>query len=155
MRCPTCGSARWKQGTTPHAEVVDGRKFKADLPAKICGKCGEAIVALTELDRFEVEVALALAHAGAHSGPAIRTMRKAIGLSATALAELLDVSLETISRWEHGSRAAPRPAVATLGAMVIDHALGSTTTTDRLHALREGPRLARVVHLELRAAARG
>ena len=67
----------------------------------------KAELALGELDRFEIEVALALARAGAHSGDAIRTMRKAVGLSATALAELLDVSLETVSRWENGGRAAP------------------------------------------------
>jgi DNA-binding transcriptional regulator YiaG len=134
--------------------VVDGRKFKAELAARACGKCGEAIVALDELDRFTLAVAVALAQSGAHSGDAIRFMRKAIGLSATALAELLDVSMETISRWEHGERNAPLPSVATLGAMVIDHAAGSTATADRLRALRKGPRLAKVVHVELRAAAR-
>lgn len=120
--------------------------------AGVCRKCGEAIVALGELDRFEVEVALA--RAGAHSGDAIRTMRKAIGLSATALAELLDVSPETVSRWENGGRAAPLSAVATVGAMGLDHAAGSTTTADRLQALRKGPQLAKVVRLDLWAAAR-
>jgi putative zinc finger/helix-turn-helix YgiT family protein len=154
MKCPTCEGQRWKQGTAHHVEVVDGRKFKAELAAKICAKCGEAIVSIDELDRFEVEVALALARAGAHSGDAIRAMRKAIGLSATALAGLLDVSLETISRWEHGERDAPLSAVATLGAMVLDHAAGSTVTADRLRALRKGPRLAKVVRIELGAAAR-
>ena len=154
MKCPTCGSEQWKRGTTPHVEEIDGRKFKADLAAQVCRKCGEAIVALGELDRFEIEVALSLAQAGAHSGDAIRTLRKAIGLSGTALAELLDVSLETVSRWENGGRAAPLSAVATLGALVLDHAAGSTTTTDRLQALRKGPRLAKVVRLDLRVAAR-
>ena len=154
MKCPTCGSEQWKRGTTPHVEEVDGRKFKADLAAQVCRKCGEAIVALGELERFEIEVELALAGAGAHSGDAIRSMRKAIGLSGTALAELLDVSPETVSRWENGGRAAALSAVATVGAMVLDHAAGSTTTADRLQALRKGPRLAKVVRLDLRAAAR-
>jgi transcriptional regulator with XRE-family HTH domain len=81
-------------------------------------------------------------------------MRKAIGLSATALAELLDVSMETVSRWEHGTRDAPLPAVAALGAMVLDHAAGSSATADRLRALRAGPRLAKVVHVDLGAVAR-
>ncbi len=65
MKCPTCGSEQWKRRTTPHVEEVDGRKFKADLDAQVCLKCGEAIVALSELERFETEVALALAGAGA------------------------------------------------------------------------------------------
>lgn len=91
MKCPTCSSEQWKCETTPQFEEVDGWKFKADLAAQVCRKCGEAIVALRELDRLEIEVALALALAriAAHSDDAIRTMRKAIGLSATALAELL------------------------------------------------------------------
>jgi putative zinc finger/helix-turn-helix YgiT family protein len=154
MKCPTCGGDRWKKGTVPHVEVVDGRKFKADLAARVCAKCGEAIVTIDELDQFAVAVALALALAGARSGNAIRVMRKSIQLSATALAELLNVSLETVSRWEHGERDAPLPAVAALGAMAIDHAAGSTATADRLRALRQGPRLAKVVRVDLRTAAR-
>jgi putative zinc finger/helix-turn-helix YgiT family protein len=154
MKCPTCGGQRWKQGAAPHVEEVDGRRFEAELAARICRKCGEAIVAIDELDRFAVAVAVALAQAGAGSGEAIRTMRKAIGLSATALAELLDVSLETVSRWEHGARVAPLSAVATLGSMVIEHAEGSTATADRLRALRKGPSLAKVVRVELRAVGR-
>lgn len=154
MKCPACGNEQWKRGTAPHVEAVDDRKFKADLAAQVCRKCGEAIVAIGELARFEIEVALALAGAGAHSGDAIRSMRKAIGLSAAALAELLDVSAETVSRWENGGRAAVLSAVTTLGAMVLDHAAGSTMTADRLQALRKGPRLAKVVRLDLRAGAR-
>lgn len=91
MKCPTCGSEQWQRGTTPHVEVVDGHKFKADLAAQVCRKCGEAIVAIDELD---------------------------------------------------------------CGAMVLDHAAGSTTTADRLQALRKGPHLAKVVRLDLRAVAR-
>ena len=155
MKCPTCGSERWKQGTAPQVEVVDGRKLKAELDAEVCIKCGEAVIALDELDRFAVAVAVSLAEAGARSGEAIRAMRKGIGLSATALAELLDVSMETVSRWEHGRRDAPRPTVAVLEAMVLDYAAGTTTTVDRLRALCKGPRLAKVVHVELHGAARG
>lgn len=154
MKCPTCGSERWKKGTAPHVEVVGGRKLKADLAAQVCTKCGEAIVALDELDRFAVAMAVTLVRAGARSGDAIRAMRKAIGLSATALAELLDVSPETVSRWEHGDREAPLPSVAALGAMVLDHPAGSTATADRLRALRKKPGLAKVVQVDLREAAR-
>jgi transcriptional regulator NrdR family protein len=79
MKCPTCGTERWKKGTAPHVEVVDGRKFKGELAARICVKCGEAIVTLEELDRFAVAVALELAQAGARSGDAIRVMRRRSG----------------------------------------------------------------------------
>ena len=68
MKCPTCGSEQWKRGTTPHVEAVEGRKFKADLTAQVCRKYGEAIVALGELDRFEIEIEVARALAGAGAG---------------------------------------------------------------------------------------
>ena len=55
---------------------------------------------------------------------------------------------------EVDGRAATLSAVATLKAMVLDHAAGRTTTTDRLQALRKSPHLAKVVRLDLRAAAR-
>ena len=136
MKCNNCGSERWKRGTTPEALTIDGRTFKADLTADLCETCGESLVSIDEMGRFEVAIAAELARAGARSGEAIKFMRKAIGLRAVDLADLLDVAPETLSRWETGERAAPRAHVVTLGALVLDHAAGSTSTVDRLRALR-------------------
>jgi DNA-binding transcriptional regulator YiaG len=113
--------------------------------------CGEARISDAALERFELAVATELARTGAHSGAAIRYMRKAIGVRAEDLADLLGVRKWTVSRWETGENEAPRAAVATLGTMVFDHLAGSTMTADRLRALRRGPKLAKVVHLDLSA----
>ncbi len=86
MKCPSCGGEKWKKGTVRHAVEVAGRTFEADLAATTCTQCGDPVVSHDELGRLEVAVARELARAGAHSGEAIRFMRKAIGLSAAELA---------------------------------------------------------------------
>jgi putative zinc finger/helix-turn-helix YgiT family protein len=154
MKCPNCGGGRWKKGTASHAVDVDGRTFKADLAARVCGKCGAPIVSHEELGRFEVAVASELARAGAHSGQAIKFMRKAIGLPAADLAALLGIQRWTLSRWETGERDAPLAAVATLGTLVLDHAAGRTEIMDRLRVLGKGPKLAKVIRLDLTLTAK-
>ena len=89
MKCNNCGSDRWKRGTTPEALPIDGRTFKADLAADLCETCGESLVSIDELGRFEGAIAAELARAGARSGEAIKFMRKTIGLRAVDLADLL------------------------------------------------------------------
>jgi putative zinc finger/helix-turn-helix YgiT family protein len=156
MKCPTCGSERWERGTTPEELSIEGRTFKAELCADVCQSCGEALVTADELGRFEVAVAVELARGGARSGEAIKFMRKAIGLRAAALAELLDIAPETLSRWETGAedRTAPRAYVVMLEAVVLEHAAGSSATLDRLRVLREvPPALPSAVRIELGTAA--
>jgi putative zinc finger/helix-turn-helix YgiT family protein len=148
MKCPSCGGEKWKKGTVPQAIEVGGRTFKADLAATFCTKCKAPIISHEELGRFEVAVATELATAGAHSGQAIQFMRKAIGLPAADLSALLGIQRWTLSRWETGERDAPLAAVATLGALVLDHAAGRTETVERLRALAKGPKLAKVVRLD-------
>jgi putative zinc finger/helix-turn-helix YgiT family protein len=155
MKCPSCGNEKWKNGTVPQAVEVGGRTFKANLAATVCAKCGDPIVSHDELGRFEVAVASELARAGTHSGQAIQFMRKAIGLPATELAALLGIQRWTLSRWETGERDAPVAAVATLGTLVLDHAAGRTEALDRLRVLTKGPKLAKVVRIELPRAAKG
>ena len=147
---------QWKRGTTLEDLSIEGRTFKAELGADVCQSCGEALVTADELGRFEVAVAVELARGGAQSGEAIKFMRKAVGLRARALAELLDIAPETLSRWETGAddRTAPRAYVVMLEAAVLEHAAGSSATLDRLRALREEPTaLGSVVRIDLGAAA--
>jgi DNA-binding transcriptional regulator YiaG len=56
-----------------------------------------------DINGLEAAVAVARATVPAKlSGKEIRFLRKALGLRATALAEFLDVTPETFSRWENG-----------------------------------------------------
>jgi transcriptional regulator with XRE-family HTH domain len=79
-------------------------------------------------------------------------MRKALGLRAVDIAELLDVAAETLSRWETGQRPVDRASWIAVSAMVLDKLEGRTTTLDRLKALLEPAPLPRLVRLVPRPA---
>ncbi len=91
-----------------------------------------------DLQRFESLVARSLIELGERTGDAFRYVRKVHGLSAVALAELLDVTPSTLSRWEHGEPDAN--AFALLGGLFTDKLAGRTDTADHLRALRNKTR---------------
>jgi hypothetical protein len=150
IRCPTCKGTRWKHGTAPHSACVGGITFKAVLCAQTCRTCEERVVVLTELGRFEMQVAMVLADEGARTGDAVRAMRRAIGLRPSTFAKLVGAPSAQIEQWERSSRLAPPTLVAVLGAMVGDYASRSSTTVNRLRTLRNGPQR-KVVELDLRS----
>jgi DNA-binding transcriptional regulator YiaG len=126
---------------------VAGRTFKSAIPAIKCAECGEETYAGPDLAAFDLAVAGELASHGVATGEAFSFMRRALGMKALELAELLDVSPETVSRWEHGKLPLERGPVALLTAMVLDRVADTTTTVDRLRALRKPRRLPKLVRL--------
>jgi transcriptional regulator with XRE-family HTH domain len=70
-------------------------------------------------------------------------------MRAADLAELLDVTPETVSRWETGKLDVAHAAWATLADVVIERTEGRTRMLDRLRALREPKKLAKTVTLTL------
>ncbi len=150
MKCPTCkkGTIRGK-GTIEHAITVSGVKFSGKLAASLCSDCDEAIVEAGELGRFECRIAEWFAEHGVCEPEVFRFMRKALGLRATDLAALLDVTGETVSRWERGAVPVEHRALALLGAMVSDRLAGREQTQARLQALREPAKVPRRVHLDV------
>jgi len=150
MRCAACGSDELRAGSTDWRLEIAGIHFTAGLRAKICPDCGESYVDSSELERFELLAARWLADDGARSGDAFRFMRKALGLRAVELAELLDSSPETISRWEHGKlQPVDARAFALLGAMAADRLAGHNDTRSRLEALRSPSKVPNTVSLEV------
>jgi len=105
-----------------------------------CGGCGESFLNGPDLGRAELLAAVEAIARGLREGPTLKFVRKALGLRAAELGQLLDVSAETVSRWENGHRAAERSVWNTLADLVTDKLAGTTTTLDRLRALAE-PRL--------------
>lgn len=75
--------------------TIAGRSFKASIPAFVCDSCGAVYFNGPALGHFDLAVANKLPRAGVSDGEAIRSMRKAVGLPAITLAELLDTSPET------------------------------------------------------------
>jgi putative zinc finger/helix-turn-helix YgiT family protein len=136
-QCAMCHGRTFKRGSAELRRTVDGVTFEAKLPASTCKGCGEAHFDAAALERFELGVAAELARLGRCTPPAFRFMRKALGLSGVALAELLGVEPETISRWENGARALDRSAFALLGGLVAERIEGRDDTRARLEALRK------------------
>ncbi len=148
-RCPHCQSAgRWVEKVLDASREVSGHRFVAPLPAKECSACSHAQFDVESERRFALAVARILADSGLATGEAFRFMRKAIGMRATELAELLDLAPETISRWETEKRAVDRGALALMGNLVRDRLDGRTTTLDGLRALRSPRKLGATVRVE-------
>jgi putative zinc finger/helix-turn-helix YgiT family protein len=136
-RCYQCKSEQLTEKMVTETLEVAGYTFSAQLPALVCGTCGETSFAGEDLHRFELAVARKLSEMGEPSGDAFRSMRKSIGLKAIELAHLLNVTPETLSRWENGKLAVDEGAFLILGDLVEDHCTGSKRTLQRLKALRE------------------
>ncbi len=117
--------------------VVAGATFSGMVPTRRCDACGEVYLAAEDGMRFDLRVARELGSRGAATGEAFRFMRKALGMRATDLAELLGVAAETISRWERGERPVDRAALTVVGALVADKLDGRATTIKLLKAQQE------------------
>ncbi len=148
MTCVECGGKKFGETRHEHKHVVDGVMFRVKMKASRCAKCGAETVAATELGAGELAVATWLVQNAVISGASFRFMRKALLLRANALADLLGVTNESVSRWENGKREVDRSAWALLASMVLDRAEGSARTADRLEALRKPARPRKDVTLE-------
>lgn len=148
-RCHRCKSQNLQPLAVEDTVEVDGYSFTAHLPATVCGQCGESYISGPALERFELEIARRLASAGIASAAVARHLRNTLSLSGVQLAELLDVTPETVSRWENGKIPIERRAMALLSAMVLDLAEERSTTRSALEALREPQTLGRRVAVEI------
>lgn len=143
-RCPSCKQSDLTEDMGREELQIGGHVFEAEFEVRRCAFCGEVVIKLDDWGRFEREIAGWLAKAGVLSGEVFRFMRKAVGLRAKELAELLDVTPETISRWEKEHRQPDRKAMMVLGDLVLDRLRGEETALGRLRALAterqaEGP----------------
>jgi putative zinc finger/helix-turn-helix YgiT family protein len=147
-RCPECGGKVEKALVADTVEV--GRhEFTARVPAFKCRGCGEVYFDGPALEKLELRAAVELAKAGESSPEVMRFMRKALGMKAAELAALLDLTPETVSRWETGKQPLEHRAMAVLGSLVIERSEGRTAVLDTLKALQKPRKLGRVVKLSL------
>ena len=148
-KCHECGSGRLVEATRERREQVDGRIYLAEQPVERCDDCGVVTTDGSWLHAFELQLARELASTGPRSGAGFQFMRKAIGLKADELAALLDVTRETISRWENDRQPLERRALVVLGDLVVDHIACSRRTLDRIEILRRPPKLAKTVRIDI------
>ena len=136
MKCTTC-DVKTERGSAPVQRPVGDHLFIGEVPASTCPSCGEVYYDGPALGRFEVAIARELAERGLVGGRAFQFMRRALGMRAVDLAELLDVAPETISRWEAGARDVDRAAWTALASLVLDRAEGRDRVISILRALCE------------------
>jgi DNA-binding transcriptional regulator YiaG len=136
-QCAMCQGRSFKRASVELRRSVDGVAFEGKLPATVCKSCGEAYFAADVLGRFELGVAAELARMGRCTRVTFKFMRKTLGLSGVALAGLLGVEPETVSRWENGARGLDRGAFALLGGLAMERLEGRHDTHARLEALRK------------------
>lgn len=143
MKCTNCGG---KMVTTEKIfkREIAGVGFVIIAPALKCLKCARTVVTNENAAAGELAVASHLASHGPVSGASFGYMRRILQLSATEVGRLLKVGSQTISRWENGVREPDRSAWFALGSMVLDAAMGQSTTRSRLRVLGEGPTVAPV-----------
>jgi putative zinc finger/helix-turn-helix YgiT family protein len=150
-RCMRCEGEKLVASETELSRKLAGRTFKVAVPARRCAGCGEQYISQKAGVSGELAIAEKLAQAGVVAGDAFQ-LRKALALPAVELAALMDVTPETMSRWEHGKLPVERRAIALLSAMVLDRVEGRTMTLDRLQALQKPSRLPKLVRLVPRLA---
>ena len=149
QRCPLCGGPIGNAAQL-HGVTVGLTKFTAKVPAFSCRRCRSVFMPGHALERVDIEIAGVLAERGPASGLTFRFMRKALGLRASVIASLMDVSAETISRWETSQRPVDVKAWVTLGTIVLERLGRTSSTLDRLTTLKKGLReLPKNVKLDL------
>ena len=115
MQCPSCGKTgalrNWKGDVQRYSVEIEASGTR-------CQACGETLFDLPEMKRQEREIAKKLAARGVRTGNEFRLVRKVAGLRAIDVAAMLDVTAETVSRWERGTVEIPRAAAYVLGDLL-------------------------------------
>lgn len=119
-RCPACGAKKLKMVAEPHTLHIGGARADGTVRACLCAGCGESFTRAEEQTELELQAAAAILASGWFDRDVLRFGRRALGLSGVALAGLLGVEAETVSRWENGKRDAPRPIYLTLAGLIAD-----------------------------------
>ena len=148
QKCPHCGGgvARAKK---EQARVVAGTCFVVRASAFCCRRCRAVFMPGAVLERVDIEIATVIAMRAAISGQAFRFMRKSLGMRGFEIAALLDVTGETISRWEHGQRPVDSSAWVLVGSLVLEHAGRPPATLRRLLSLKKRAKMPKTVRLDV------
>ena len=101
------------------ARKIAGRTYHVDVSVHVAAD-GEEIIQARDLTKADLSIAAVIAGEGPVLGETFSWMRRALGLQARQLAELLDVRPESVSRWERGERPMDRAAWLLLAGVVLD-----------------------------------
>lgn len=107
---------------------------------QVCAACGEAVISGPDLQKVEQAVAQQLARSSNISGASLKWLRSVgLGLKAKELAEVLDVSAETVSRWENDAAPVDRATWMLVAEIVKQSPEARAATVERLRAWPKRP----------------
>lgn len=147
--CTRCDREKVISIQVDDSAEVCGHTFTASLPAERCQACGQVVIHGHDVKLFELRIAAELAKAGLRTGESFMYLRKALGIPAAGIAELLDVPEDFIGYWEDGRWPVDPRAHAVLCSLVLAKTEQKTATLDCLAVLRQPRALARRVRLTL------
>jgi hypothetical protein len=105
-KCPECGAAAVETRIVPsYTEDLGGITvtLKDCVIEEVCKVCGERTTEIPDLDGLIKAAALVRALTPIKlDADDVRLMRRALDMKSAAFAELMQVSPEHLSRWEHG-----------------------------------------------------
>lgn len=146
--CRNCGRKKFRKKSRTNSYTVGATTFKVDVLGRECVNCGETYFSNQALLAAELRVAEQLARAGNVSPESFKFMREALELRSQDLARLLDVAIETVSRWENAKRDLDRAAWILLATMVLERRDGGEATRARLEGFLKPSPLPKMVRLE-------
>ena len=149
IRCAKCKHEDLQKTRKTRIRTVAGHTFQAELDALNCPACDATHYSAQSVETFEMAIAVWLAEQGVNDGEAIRLMRNVLKLKGLELAALLDVTPETLSRWEKEHRPPDRKATALLASMILDRKAGHDQTLQRLRSWQNPPEKASTLNLTL------
>ena len=93
-----CDSRSLRRDTTRFRRTVDGIVFEVELSRIVCADCRESFVDVEPLERFEHKIVAELVRLRRCTPAALAFMRKVLGRSDAALAELFGATPETLGK---------------------------------------------------------
>jgi putative zinc finger/helix-turn-helix YgiT family protein len=135
-KCVMCGQEACERARVSRERTVGGVAFSMELEGDRCANCGETYYDLQAMGQFEQAVAYKLAELGIAAGDSFKILRRRLELRAADVAEMLDVTPETISRWERGAVPVDKAAFLVLAAIYLEKHEGEHRMIDRLRAAR-------------------
>ena len=121
MKCGSCGTAM-KSGRENYRYAECGLESVTlvDVEVRRCPECGEYEVEIPRMEELHRFIARTLATKSQRLTPQeVRFLRKFLGFSGADFASALDVTPETVSRWETGKKQMSSVAERALRLMVF------------------------------------
>lgn len=151
MKCPSCGAdATAVQEPYRYVESGLSNVWLEGIDVLLCNACGEETVTIPNVEELHDLLArMLLARPSRYSGEEVRFLRAHIGWSGQDFARMMQVSHETVSRWENDKRQMSPTAEALLRMYVaVQPKVEDYDQHDA--ASREAPRAEDIVDRALR-----